>query len=356
MDRARGPARKRLRGRRVVGHGDRTGTGDDGAADRLEEPIHSTTVPIAVLAFDFDPYVRLGDRALRLETLALAVAIFGGLLGVALLARRSPADRAEERLRLDDLLFIVLGILPGAVVGGRLGYVLLHLDYYLAHPLAIADPGQGALALSLGVVGGLVTGVYVARLLEAPVGRWAHVAAIPLLGVLSLGKVATALGGSGQGQPSEAPWATAYLGPGPWGSLAPAVPSVPSQLLEAAAVGILLLAVVACLGLGAFARRDGRLLLVALAGWALVRVGVAVTWRDPAVLGPFRANQLVDLAIAAGTALAVVAVGRAARRRDRVGEDQALSWPEPDAVRRWRRGPGWGEGPRSGPPTGPPAA
>ena len=356
VDRARGRARRRLPDRRVVCHGDRTGPGGDGAADRLGEPIHSTIVPIAVLAFDFDPYVRLGDRALRLETLALALAIFGGLLGVALLARRGPEARSEDRLRLDDLLFIALGVLPGAVLGGRLGYVLLHLDYYLAHPLAVADPGQGALALSLGVVGGLVTGVYVARLLEAPVGRWAHAAAIPLLGVLSLGKVAMALGGSGQGQPSEAPWATAYLGPGPWGSLAPAVPSVPSQLLEAAAVGILLLALVACLGLGAFARQDGRILLVALAGLALVRVGVAVTWRDPVVFGPFRANQLVDLAIAAGAILAVVAIGRGARRPDRVGEERAVSWPEPDAVRRWRRGPGWGGDPRSGPPTGPPSA
>lgn len=315
-------------------------------------------MPIAALAFAFDPTLRLGDLAVRLETLALATAIFGGLLGVALLARRTPAADELDRLRLDDLLFIALGIVPGAVLGGRLGYVLLHLDYYLANPAAVADPTQGALALSLGVVGGLATGAYVARLLEAPVGRWAHVAAVPVLGLLALGKVAMALGGSGQGAPSDTPWATAYLGPGPWGSLAPAVPSIPSQLLEAAAIGILLLVLVGCLGLGAFERRDGRLLLVALGAWALARVLVATTWRDPVVLGPFRANQLVDLGLAAGCAVAFVLVGRRLGRRvegPAEARSRTLRWPAPDALRSWRRSAGERSG-EGWPPGGPGAS
>lgn len=300
------------------------------------QPLHSTTVPIEAIAFDFDPAVRLGERALRLETLALAGVIFGGLLAVVFLARRSPTERPADRLRLDDFLFIALGALPGAVLGGRLGYVLLHLDYYLAHPADVANPEQGALALSLGVVGGLATGAYVARLLETPAGRWAHVVAVPLLGVLGLGKVAMALGGSGQGAPSDAPWTTAYLGPGPWGSLAPAVPSIPSQLLEAAAVGLVLVLLVGCLAFGAFGRRDGRLLVVALGAWALVRVAVAFTWRDDPVLGPLRTNQLVDLAIAAGCAAAFVVAGRTANQLPRAGQTEAVSWPAPEAARSWR--------------------
>lgn len=296
-------------------------------------------MPIATLSFDFDPLVRFGDRAFRLETLALAAIVFGTLLATAFLARRTPTGPGEEALRLDDLVFVALGVLPGAVLGGRLGYVLLHLDYYLAHPAATVDPEQGALGLSLGVVGGLVTGLYVVRLLEAPVGRWAHVAALPLLALLGLGKVAMALGGSGQGRPSDEPWATAYLGPGPWGSLAPALPSIPSQLLEAAGVGLLLVVLVALLALGAFARRDGRLLVVALGGWALVRVVVASTWRDPVILGPFRTNQLVDLAIVGGCLLILLAVGRVSRRADRRTQSEAtVQWPAPEVARTWRGG------------------
>jgi len=87
---------------------------------------------------------------------------------------------------------------PGAVVGGRLGYLLLHADFYAATQGTILDAGQGSLELGVAVLVGTLTGVYVARLLEAPVGPWLHVAAIPTLAALALGKVAMALGGTGQ--------------------------------------------------------------------------------------------------------------------------------------------------------------
>ena len=60
-----------------------------------------------------------------------------------------------------------------------------------------------------------------------PLGRWMHALAIPLLLALALGKGAMILGGSGQGQLTDVAWATAYLGPGPWGSLAPQLPAQP---------------------------------------------------------------------------------------------------------------------------------
>ena len=94
--------------------------------------------------------------------------------------------------------------------------------------------------LAFGVVGGLLTGSYVASLLGAPVGRWWHTAVLPVLIVLGLGKLTMILGGAGQGTPSTAAWATAFLGPGPWGSLAPALPSDPSQAYEAIATLIVL--------------------------------------------------------------------------------------------------------------------
>jgi prolipoprotein diacylglyceryltransferase len=49
----------------------------------------------------------------------------------------------------------------------------------------------------------------------------------------------------------------AFQGPRPWGSLAPDLPSHPSQLYEAAATAIVLAFIGLILRLGAFARRDG---------------------------------------------------------------------------------------------------
>jgi prolipoprotein diacylglyceryltransferase len=285
-------------------------------------------VPIAAIVLDFDPLLRLTDwLVIRWQTLALAVVIATALLLAGRIGR-------QLELRSDDLLFIVVGIVPGAFIGARIGYALLHLDAFGADPAALLDPGRGGLELAAGVVGGALTGAYVAMLLEAPIRAWAHVAALPLLFALGAGKLTMMLGGSGQGTPSDAAWATAYVGPGPWGSLAPALPSHPSQAYEGLGTLALLVALVAIVWAGGFARRDGRLLLVAIGGWAIVRAVVSLTWRDPVVVEPFNAGGLMALALAGGCLALFVAttiLGDGTVRDDALagGPAQDPSWPDP---------------------------
>jgi len=255
-------------------------------------------VPTAVIAFDFDPFLHLGDGVVRWETLGVAAAIFVALV-VAAIGTRS------LELRADDLIFVVLGIVPGAVVGGRLGYVLFHPDFFSANPAAILDPGIGSLQLSLAVVGGGLTGGAVAALLDGSAGRWFHVATLPFLLAAGIGKLAAVLGGDGQGQPSDAATATAYLGPGPWASLGPAIPSHPSQAYEGLACFMVLAIVMVLLAVPAVRRPDGRAFLLALALWAIGRAIVASTWRDPVVVGAFRAEQLLDVAIVIGSFIGI---------------------------------------------------
>jgi phosphatidylglycerol---prolipoprotein diacylglyceryl transferase len=268
-------------------------------------PLH----PVVVLSFD--PIVTAGGLSVRLETLALAGVILVTLLVSLVIAYRTPVDLSlppgappedpedgPNHLRADDLLYIAVAALPGAVAGGRLGYWLLHLDYYQANPGAILDISQGGLQLSLAIVGGVLTASIVAGLLGAPLGRWFHALALPLLLALAGGKAAMILGGGGQGQPWDGNWATAYLGDGPWGSLAPALPSWPSQALEALAA-VAVLGFMCCLvALGVFRMRTGAAFFLALGAWAVARAVVATTWRDPLVLGPLRMDQVISLAIA----------------------------------------------------------
>jgi prolipoprotein diacylglyceryltransferase len=270
-------------------------------------------VPIALISLEFDPFLHVGDRLVRWETVAVGGAILVALIVAALLAGRSrippldddPPDTVRH-LRRDDLLFIVLGIVPGAVVGGRLAYVALHLDYFDANRWAILNASAGSLALSGAVVFGAVTGVLVALLFDAPIGRWFHVAAVPTLLALGLGKAALLLGGTGQGLPSTLDWATRYLGPGPWGSLGPDVPSHPAQGYEALGVGIVLVVVLLLRAIGLLRTADGRVFALALGGWATVRLVVAGTWRDPLAWGPFNAEQLIDVGIVGFCVLACI--------------------------------------------------
>jgi phosphatidylglycerol:prolipoprotein diacylglycerol transferase len=267
-------------------------------------------VLIGVITLAFDPVVELSDTSsVRVETIALAIVFFLGLVLAARMGSITPAIGPyvpAPGLRLDDLVFILVGAVPGAIAGGRLGYVLDHLDYYRATPAAILDPAQGGLTLTLAVPLAILTGGFIARLLGAPVGRWLHASAFPLLFVLGAGKLVGVLGATGQGAASDLPWATAYAGAGPWGSLAAQIPAHPAQVYEAILVGMAIAVLAAAGRVDVVARRDGAAMFVAVGLWAIARFLVAFTWRDAAVLGPLVMDQLLDIGVLVVAALGLL--------------------------------------------------
>jgi len=272
----------------------------------------------AVITLSFDPVIRLSETvSIRVETLALAVVLFFGLLLAMRIGSITPSDAPyvpPPGLRPGDLVLMVFAAIPAAVAGGRLGYVLDHLDYYRAHPEGILDPTHGALTLTLAVPLALLVGALIGRLIGAPVGRWMHAVALPLLFVLGAGKLIGVLGATGQGLPTDLPWATAYEGLGPWGSLAPSLPSHPAQVYEALAVGGALVVLAMATRLEALAHRDGAALYVALGLWALARIAVGFVWRDPGVIGPLRFEQLLALGVLAVAVIGFIERTRAAAR------------------------------------------
>jgi prolipoprotein diacylglyceryltransferase len=302
-------------------------------------------VPITVITLRFNPTVRVGAFDVRWETLGLAAALFVALIIAAAFVRASGREHGLSRLRMDDLFFLAMAGVPGAVVGGRAVLALAHFDYYRVHPGALVDPAQGSLSLLGAVLGGTLTAAYMCRLLEVPARRWLDTAAIPLLVAIGLGKLAYLLGGGGQGAPWDGRWAVAFAGPGPWLSALPAVPAYPSQVYEAAwallgASVVLVLSVPrvhrwlprrlrqADPGPGTAggsvhetvpaaadqpagesipgALRFGSLWMAAVAWWLVGRLLVGSTWADPPVVAGLRAEQVDALAVL------VVLVGAAA--------------------------------------------
>jgi len=291
-----------------------------------------------VVRLDFDPTIALVGLTVRLDTLALAgvvlLVLILAALGAGRLRARSATGAAGHaadaaRLRRDDLILIAFGAVPGAIVGGRLGYGLVHFDYYSLDPSILVDPARGGLTLTTAVILATVGAVAVALLLGAPVSRWLHVASVPVLVGLGLGKLAMVLGGAGQGQFSDASWATEYVQPGPWGSPSAALSALPSQALEGGlvlAVAALILVVpflfrlrarpwrrIARPGLAPhrewFLLSGFRRFLTALGLWAAVRFAAAFTWRDAEVAGSLRAEQLVLIAVFAGCAVLLAVAG-----------------------------------------------
>lgn len=298
-----------------------------------------------MIELTFTPVVSIGGWNVRLEALALAGVLFAALVLAAGIARRTPLDpdvppgapgpapHERNHLRADDLLFVVVAAVPGAVLGGRLGDVLSHPGFYGANPGAVLDVSVGGLELSLAVLGGSVTGAVVAGLLDTPPGRWMHALALPLLLAIAGGKAAMLLGGSGQGRPWDGPLAVAYAGPGPWGSAAPALASHPAQAYEAAAAALVLVVLAGLLAAGRFRRRSGAAFLLGVALWAGTRAAVAVTWRDGPVLGPLGGAQAVSIGVGIACLLALAALE--ARVRSLAGHDAGPEsgvprWPDPE--------------------------
>ena len=292
-------------------------------------------MPIAVLTFQFDPFAHLfGDLTVRWGAIALVVVIVAALILAGILARAGG-------LRPDDVPLVAVGIVPGAVIGGRIGYFLVHAGFYGSAPDQLLDPSIGGLDLGLAVVGGFLTGCYVASLLGASIGRWLHLAAAPVLFALGAGKLTMVLTGSGQGVPSFGDWATAYLGPGPWGSLVPALPSQPSQAYEGIATLAILAVLTLALMAGAFRGRDGRLFFTAIGLWAIARALVSTTWRDPVEAVGLPVAGLIAVGIAIGCLVALVYLTVRRSRGSPESEPGSsagsidVAWPDPETRARF---------------------
>jgi prolipoprotein diacylglyceryltransferase len=270
----------------------------------------------SVIEVWFAPLIELGPVSVSWQAVGIVVSALVALSAAALIGGRHAAPAP-----LDELAYIALAIIPGAVIGGRLVHAIVFWPAYSGETWRLANPELGSLSLLGAVLGGALTGGYVARLLGGWVGRWATAASLAMLLALGLGKVAQFLGGSGQGLPFDGSWAVAFMGPGPWISAAPQMPAHPSQLYEAA-----------WLGLGAaaiFVRpvipgpeadpSKGRALFGFALGWFLLgRVLVGFTWRDERIAGALNAEQalaLVALAGLLGLALVLRLRGWYRRRR-----------------------------------------
>ena len=213
------------------------------------------TVPIAVITFDFDPLLRLREAPRR----PLADDRAGVVIAAALIAGR-PHRATRSACGPTTSCSSRSGSCRARSIGGRSATRSSTSDSTRPTRAPSSTPPVGGLELGLAVVGGLLTAPVRRPPARRPVGPWSQVAVLPLLLALGAGKLTMVLGGAGQGLPSDLAWATAYLGPGPWGSLAPALPSHPSQAYEGIGTLVVLLVFVLVLagaGLGAFLA-DGR--------------------------------------------------------------------------------------------------
>jgi phosphatidylglycerol:prolipoprotein diacylglycerol transferase len=194
-----------------------------------------------VLAIPFphiDPVaIEIGPIALRWYGLAYAA---GFLAGWALIARlvATPSLWSEgkppPREALESLvIYVVLGV----VIGGRLGHVLFYEpSFYLRNPLEILQPWKGGMAFHGGLIGTIAAICLFAR--RHGLNVWSVfdlvAAAVPI--GIGLGRLANFINGEVVGSVTSMPWGMVFPNWGP-------EPRHPAMLYEAALEGVVLLAV-----------------------------------------------------------------------------------------------------------------
>ncbi len=152
----------------------------------------------------------------------------GWLLGIYR-ARLPGSPYTPEQV--GDLVFYVA---VGAVLGGRLGYVLFYnLPLYLAHPLDIFKVWQGGMAFHGGLLGVLLAVWWFARKQQRGFFASTDFLAPLVPAGLAFGRLGNFINGELWGAPTTVPW----------GMVFPHVddqPRHPSQLYEFALEGVLL--------------------------------------------------------------------------------------------------------------------
>jgi prolipoprotein diacylglyceryltransferase len=145
------------------------------------------------------PYLRLGPFLLQLPALALLLGVWIG----SFLAEKEAARLKLPVALVNNLIF--LGLAAG-VIGARLAYAARYLNLYLANPLSLFAINGNTLAVSDGLVIGLVTAVLYGRWKKLPIRPTLDALAPGLAAFMLFLGVAHFLSGDAFGEPANLPW------------------------------------------------------------------------------------------------------------------------------------------------------
>lgn len=251
--------------------------------------------------------IRFGENAgIRYYGLAY---VLGFVAGGWLLRRYYSAGRTT--LNFDATMDLVVAVVAGTILGGRLGYFILYQpSVFLHEPLALLRVWEGGMASHGAFIGIAIALAVYARRYRVPFLHLGDlIVSTAPVGIL-LGRLANFLNGELWGKPSEVPWAMIFMHTGGGTS-----PRHPSQLYEAAAEGLVLLAYVQWRfwKTDATQRSPGRLAGEFLIGYALVRMFCEL-FREPdaaLILGLSRGTFYSFFLIAAGLLIIALSLRRA---------------------------------------------
>lgn len=230
------------------------------------------------------------------EIFGFGIAWYGIIMASAMLVGTIILMKVATRYgyKEDDILDLVLVMLPTAVVFSRLYYVVFEWSYYSQNPSMIFAVRQGGLAIHGGIIGGLLGGWIVCKVKKLNFPDLADMVSMPLILGQAIGRWGNFINQEAHGGPTNLPW----------GIMVNGVKVHPTFLYESLwdlLVFVVLIAI--------FKRRKfyGEHFVKYLILYSVGRFFVEGLRTDSLMIGPFRMAQVFSLiAIILGTLFIII--------------------------------------------------
>lgn len=223
--------------------------------------------PIAFSIFGFD---------IRWYGILIALAM---LIASTFLLKRGKAMGLSE----DDLMDVIIWVLPSAIIGARLYYVLFYdLNYYVSQPIEILNLRAGGLAIHGGVIGGFLAGWLVTLKKGLPFIKLADVVAPVLVLGQAIGRWGNFFNGEAHGGPTNLPW----------GIMVDGEKVHPTFLYESIWNFLIFLFLLRLLNKKHF---DGQIIALYFVLYSIGRFFIEGLRTDSLMIGPLRIAQVISL-------------------------------------------------------------
>ena len=178
--------------------------------------------------------VQFGPITIRYYGLMYVIAITLGLFILSREVKRKKlmCGASGKLVSTDDLLDLLLWMVPAAIIGARIYYVAFQWGYYGSHPLDIVKIWQGGLAIHGGVLGGTLAVYLFSR--RKQIRFWVLTDSISLSLILgqAIGRIGNLMNGDAYGIPTTLPWGIHFPANSPAGMAYPGQATHPSMIYE----------------------------------------------------------------------------------------------------------------------------
>ena len=189
-----------------------------------------------MIVHNFDPVlIDLGLFQIRWYSIAYILGIIIGWWRATKIIKLTTTNKYNfEQIKTSHFNDLIIYLVIGIVLGGRLGYVFFYnLDYYLQNIFEIFKLWQGGMSFHGGLLGVIISIIFFSRKTKINFFKFTDIiSCVAPIGIF-LGRVANFINGELYGKVSTLPWSIVFPNGGD-------VARHPSQIYEAVLEGLIL--------------------------------------------------------------------------------------------------------------------